>query len=188
MMNFVVKLSVAEVFGLLLLGVTQAVNISSVHAQGYAVCARTERSYIVISGDTLSRIAARYGVSRAGLASHNHIASADLIYRDQLLCIPGSKPVAGVTAVQQLAFKSHSVSVQQQQVPALKTIGSKNPYPYGQCTWWADQRYFQLHHVYVPWTVNANAWQWTARAYEFGWTVSSTPKVGAIMDMRPLVQ
>ncbi len=31
----------------------------------------------------------------------------------------------------------------------------------------------------------ANAWQWTARAYQFGWQVSSQPQVGWIMDLQP---
>ncbi|HEY7415701.1 MAG TPA: CHAP domain-containing protein, partial [Ktedonobacteraceae bacterium] len=43
-------------------------------------------------------------------------------------------------------------------------VGTRNLFPYGQCTWWADQRYHQLHGVYVPWVINANAWQWVARA------------------------
>ncbi len=32
------------------------------------------------------------------------------------------------------------------------------------------------------------AWEWTARAYEFGWKVSSTPTVGSIIDLQPWVQ
>jgi surface antigen len=61
-------------------------------------------------------------------------------------------------------------------------------FPYGSCTWWADQRYFQLHGVFVPWHTQANAWEWTARAYEFGWHVSSKPVVGAIIDLQSGVQ
>src|SRR5436309_741561 len=38
--------------------------------------------------------------------------------------------------------------------------GTSNPYPRGQCTWWADQRYHQIHGYYVPWRTNANAYQW----------------------------
>ncbi|HEV2583133.1 MAG TPA: CHAP domain-containing protein [Ktedonobacteraceae bacterium] len=60
-----------------------------------------------------------------------------------------------------------------------------NVFPYGTCTWWADQRYYQLHGDYVPWHSQANAWQWTARAYDFGWHVSSTPVLGAIINLQP---
>ena len=63
-----------------------------------------------------------------------------------------------------------------------------NVFPYGSCTWWANQRYFQLHAIFVPWRTQSNAWQWTARAYQFGWHVSSSPMVGAIIDLQPGVQ
>jgi N-acetylmuramoyl-L-alanine amidase len=66
--------------------------------------------------------------------------------------------------------------------------GMGNSFPYGQCTWWANQRYHQLHGIYVPWTTNANAWQWTARAYDYHWRVSRSPSVGAIVDLQPWVQ
>ena len=71
---------------------------------------------------------------------------------------------------------------------ALPAIGSSNLFPYGECTWWANQRYFQLHGVFVPWTVNADAFQWSARASDFGWQVSNTASVGAIIDFQPGVQ
>jgi surface antigen len=67
-------------------------------------------------------------------------------------------------------------------------IGTGNYFPYGQCTWWANQRYFQLHGVFVPWRTQSNAWQWTARAYQFGWHVSRLPTVGSIIDLQPWVQ
>jgi surface antigen len=70
----------------------------------------------------------------------------------------------------------------------LPTQGSINLFPYGSCTWWANQRYFQLHGIFVPWQTQSNAWQWTARAYQFGWHVSSSPFVGAIIDLQPGVQ
>lgn len=67
-------------------------------------------------------------------------------------------------------------------------VGGRNVFPYGQCTWWADQRYHQLHGVFVPWRINANAWQWTARATDFGWRISTVPRVGDIMVLQPGVQ
>jgi LysM repeat protein len=45
--------------------------------------------YTVHRGDTLSRIAARYGVSVYALARINHIANIHRIYSGQYLCIPG---------------------------------------------------------------------------------------------------
>lgn len=66
--------------------------------------------------------------------------------------------------------------------------GFVNVFPYGSCTWWANQRYYQLHGVFVPWRIQSNAWQWTARAYQFGWHVSRSPVEGAIIDLQPGVQ
>jgi surface antigen len=71
---------------------------------------------------------------------------------------------------------------------ARSPVGTGNYFPYGQCTWWANQRYFQLHRVFVPWRTQSNAWQWTARAYQFGWHVSRSPTVGSIIDLQPWVQ
>ena len=70
----------------------------------------------------------------------------------------------------------------------LPLQGSVNAFPYGSCTWWASQRYFQLHGMFVPWRTQSNAWQWTARAYQFGWHVSGSPVIGAIIDLQPGVQ
>ena len=67
-------------------------------------------------------------------------------------------------------------------------VGHVNVFPYGACTWWADQRYYQLHGFFVPWRTQANAWQWLARAYQFGWHVSKSPAVGDIMGLQPGVQ
>ncbi len=63
-----------------------------------------------------------------------------------------------------------------------------NWFPYPSCTWWADQRFYQLHGIYVPWHTQADAWQWTARAYQLGWHVSTQASVGAIIDLQPWVQ
>ncbi|BCL82135.1 hypothetical protein ccbrp13_46000 [Ktedonobacteria bacterium brp13] len=66
--------------------------------------------------------------------------------------------------------------------------GISNPFPYGQCTWWASQRYFQLSGVYVPWTINADAYQWSDRARDFHWSVSAQPQAGAIVDLQANIQ
>jgi lipoprotein-anchoring transpeptidase ErfK/SrfK len=47
-------------------------------------------TYVVQRGDTLSRIAARYGVTASALAAANGIRNANLIYTGQLLRIPGA--------------------------------------------------------------------------------------------------
>ncbi|HLL78967.1 MAG TPA: CHAP domain-containing protein, partial [Ktedonobacteraceae bacterium] len=44
------------------------------------------------------------------------------------------------------------------------------------------------HGYFVPWHSQANAWQWTARAHQFGWHVSTRPVLGSIIDLQPWVQ
>jgi len=72
--------------------------------------------------------------------------------------------------------------------PASAPTGSYNWFPYPACTWWADQRYHELHGVYVPWRTQADAWEWTARAQQFGWKVSTRASMGAIINLQPWVQ
>jgi surface antigen len=98
-----------------------------------------------------------------------------MIYINEHICIPG-----GGTTLQ----KSGGAPV----LGPLPALGQANLFPYGQCTWYANQRFYQLHHAYVPWVMGANAWQWTARAYQYHWRVSGSPSVGAIVDLQPWVQ
>ena len=46
-------------------------------------------TYVVVAGDTLGAIAARYGTTVAELAAANHLADPNLIYAGQRLVIPG---------------------------------------------------------------------------------------------------
>ena len=48
--------------------------------------------YVVKRGDTLSGIAAYYGISTKTLQRANHIKNRNRIYVGQRLCIPGHKP------------------------------------------------------------------------------------------------
>jgi len=176
---------------LLFLGATLGVNVAGAHASTYNVCSGTDRTYIVVGGDTLGGIAARNGTSWATLASHNNIANPNLIYINQRICIPGRGALnagngGGVTTyaapVMQTAPVAASVA------PTSSAIGYRNVFPYPACTWWADQRYAQIHGYYVPWTTDAMASQWKDRASEFGWHVSTSPTVGSIIDLQPWVQ
>lgn len=93
---------------------------------------------------------------------------------DQHACIPASVAV----------LKPQTVNGSNALVVARGSKGAKgrsNNFPYGQCTWWADQRYHQLTGAYVPWTSNADAYQWAGEASHYHWKVSNTPKRGSIM-------
>lgn len=145
-------------------------------AMAQRACARGDQRYSVVSGDTLSNIASRYGTSWMALASYNQLANASFILPGEIICIPTSATTTMTT--------SSSLTLS-----SAATIARANLFPYGQCTWWANERYAQLHNgAYVPWTWNSDAWQWTARAYDFHWQVSTTPEVGDIVDLQPGVQ
>lgn len=141
-------------------------------------CSSTSRYVVVQPGDTLAAIAARYNTSWQAVAVHNHIANPNVINVGRQLCIPYSWS-NGHTPNLTIGSSTPSSA-------AVK--GGSNPFPYGQCTWWASNRYHQLTGIYVPWTTQSDAWEWTARAYDFHWNVSSKPTVGAIMDLQPWVQ
>jgi len=157
-------ISVVAVIGILLLGNGLGMHLFGAFAQ--SPCSNGDHAYVVMSGDTLGGIAARYGTTWGRLASYNHIANPNMIYINQKVCIPGPGVSNGPP-------------------PAR---GQGNSFPYGQCTWFAAQRYYQMHGIYVPWTTLSDAWQWTARANDFHWRVSSRPTVGAIVDLQPWVQ
>lgn len=163
---------VLTALGGLLLANALGLNILGVFAS--SPCSSGDATYSVVSGDTLGTIAARYNTSWQNLASYNHLANPNLIYIHQTVCIPGRG-----------GSGSRSPLVSSGPAPVR---GGGNLFSYPQCTWWANQRYFQLHGVYVPWTTQSDAWQWTARALDFHWHVSSTPSVGAIVDLQPWVQ
>ncbi len=183
--NFIAKCSVAAILGLLFLGVTLGTNAGKAHAQSFKTCASGDRAYTVVGGDTLGGIANRYSTSWASLASYNHISDPNFIYVNQVICIPGAGSANGG------GYSSPPVS--QPPVNSSPTnynapVGLGNVFPYGSCTWWANQRYFEMHGYYVPWTTQSEAWEWTARAYQFGWHVSSLPTVGSIVDLQPWVE
>lgn len=159
------------------------VGIKATSASAHGVCASSDTAYTVSLGDTLSAISQRTNNSVQRLASYNKISNPDFILLGQTLCIPGqtasTAPTVAQPAVQSIAHYN---------VQSSAAVGSYNGFPYGQCTYWADERYHQLHGVYVPWVVNSNAWQWVDRAYQYHWRVSSTPSVGSIMVLAPGVQ
>ncbi|HZS78534.1 MAG TPA: LysM peptidoglycan-binding domain-containing protein [Ktedonobacteraceae bacterium] len=157
--------SVLLVVGLFFCGGVLGTQLFGAFAQ--SPCSGGDATYIVHGGDTLGAIAARYHTSWQKLASYNHIHNANMIYVNQAVCIPGRSQVSS---------------------GPMPVRGRGNFFPRGQCTWYAAERYHQLHGIYVPWTTNSDAWLWTTRANQFHWHVSSSPGVGAIIDLQPWVQ
>ena len=174
----------AALLGVFFLSVAFGLNAGDAHAQSFSSCSNGASTYVVVRGDTLSGIAARYGTNWGSLASYNHIANPNFISVNQVICIPARGTVSHSSSPVQSAPANNTLSSNS---PA-SAVGNGNVFPYGQCTWWADQRYYQIHGYFVPWTTQSNAWQWTARAYQFGWHVSGSPSVGSIIDLQPWVQ
>ena len=158
--------SVIAILGILLLGNALGAYLFGAFAKSR--CSSGDRVYVVASGDTLGAIATHYKVNLRRLASYNHIANPNLIYVHQTICIPRAARTAPP--------------------PPAPVKGTGNYFPYGECTWYANKRYHQLHHIYVPWTTNSNAWQCKYRASDFHWHISTRPSVGAIVDLQPWVQ
>ncbi|WP_165423568.1 COG3942 and LysM peptidoglycan-binding domain-containing protein [Ktedonosporobacter rubrisoli] len=179
--SFVVRTGVAAAFGLLSLGTTTlGMGLGRVHASLPASCP-ADYTYTVVRGDTLRSIALSHHVGWQTLATRNRLANPNMIYVQQRLCIPHKG----------LGHEMHMLSparMTEEAAVHAAAIGYRNAFPYGACTWWADQRYHELHGTYVPWTYDANAWQWTARAHDFGWHVSKQPTLGSIIDLQPGVQ
>jgi N-acetylmuramoyl-L-alanine amidase len=160
-----IRLVAVAVLGLVLLG--SGLGSRVIAAFAHSPCSSGDQVYTVVSGDTLGSIATHYHTTWQHLASYNHIANPNVIYINQIVCVPG---------------KPHTSSGP----PPVK--GTGDTFPYGQCTWWASYRYFQLHGIYVPWKMQSDAWEWTARAKDFHWHISSTPSPGAIINLQPWVE
>lgn len=74
------------------------------------------------------------------------------------------------------------------QVMTTAVRGVGNFFAFPQCTWYANKRYHDLHGIFVPWTTQSNANEWTARAHDFHWIVDSRPQKGDIFQLDANVQ
>ncbi|HTK06781.1 MAG TPA: CHAP domain-containing protein [Ktedonobacteraceae bacterium] len=176
------------------------VSNKALHARQTICVPDTTQQHLLVSTKTV-------GVTE--IAVHSSAQSARTTHtRARAVPAPQSTPTASAIGAQSTKAKPIFVSTSDtnraaliqnapmQMAPVVETsamapaneVGHYNPYPYPQCTWWADQRYHQTHGVFVPWTKNAMAWQWKARATDFGWHISSRPTVGSILVLQPGVQ
>jgi surface antigen len=95
---------------------------------------------------------------------------------------------ATATAIMQNDGYDPGAAVSAQYNASLGNVAANgDPFPYGQCTYWADYRYHELTGHWVDW--GGNAYQWAAGANASpGWIVSSTPHFPSIMVFQPSVQ
>lgn len=113
--------------------------------------------YTVKAGDTLQSLAQKYGTSASAITSFND-AEISGITPGERIVIPGGQLQAETPTVSAYNF--------------FATYGS-NGYDFGYCT------YYVASQIAVP-TNWGNAASWAYYARLSGWTVSSTPSVGAI--------
>jgi len=170
---------IVAIIGMFVLNSVLGINIFRAFAD--ISCPTGNAPYTIQSGDTLGSIATAHGTSWQTLAQQNQITDPNVIYANEQICVPSSGTIAAASVVP----ASQPMNTNTNTVPQHNTT---NVFPYGQCTWWADQRYHDLNGYYVPWTTDSNADEWTARATDFNWHVSSQPTVGAIMDFQDGVQ
>jgi surface antigen len=97
-----------------------------------------------------------------------------------------AQQAATVTAVTQDGYQPPTHQTYQGLPQAPSSVGTYDGFTFGQCTYWADYYYHELTGFWVPWSGDAWAWAYGARAD--GWNVSSTPHFPSIIVLQPGVQ
>ena len=98
-----------------------------------SLSSKSSTTYTVQSGDSLSRIANKYGTSVTNLMNANNLKNY-LIYPGQVLKIPSSSSTTNSSSTTQ---------------NASPTFNHQNLYTAGQCTWYVFNRRAKLDHPLV---------------------------------------
>ena len=116
-------MGVGAVLGLLLVALTLSIHAQRAFASTHTVCAKSDKQHVVVQGDTLSWIAYLYHTNWSALASRNHIVNPDLIYTDQVVCIP-VQGFSTATQAQAVSTVPHVVQTQEEhtKVPSTQLI------------------------------------------------------------------
>ncbi len=119
--------------------------------------------YTVQSGDTPSSLASKYRSNESKIVAYNDAEFTGLSVGEQII-IPDGQIIVAPTY-----YYGYSYGF----AFGASAIYGYNGYDYGNCTWYVASQ------IQVPanW---GNAATWAAGARAAGWTVSSTPSVGAI--------
>lgn len=81
------------------LRLTDAAAVAAVAATPIAASTASPSSYVIAKGDTISRIAARFGISTQAVLTANGLTWTSIIYPGQKLAIPSSGPVLATVPV-----------------------------------------------------------------------------------------
>ncbi|MBJ6364388.1 LysM peptidoglycan-binding domain-containing protein [Staphylococcus hominis] len=134
-----------------------------------SLSSKASTTYTVQSGDSLSRIANKYGTSVTDLMNANNFSNY-LIYPGQVLKIPSSSSTTN----------SSSTTASQSTGYSSPTFNHQNLYTAGQCTWYVFNRRAQARSpISTYWS---DAKYWTYNAASDGYIVNHTPTVGSIMQ------
>ncbi len=173
--QMVAKTGLAAVFGLFMSGIAVGGNVEGTQ------------------GAPVTRVAPISGVSSCPKGDHTYTStrSASGAYNGVGTDRTGSANCAPVRSTTYRPAVKQTLNALQApmsftRAQAMVAAGSGNTFPYGVCTWYADQRYHELHGTYVPW--HGNAYAWPQGANEYGWRVSSAPSVGSIIALQSWVQ
>jgi len=176
--SIVANVGMITLLGTLVVGNSQGAQVKRAQAQpsiGCAVCATFQ---LTAGTNIYPRVRLKWippRIAASKIIAHPVVVTGSPVTTTPVHATPTANPPA------------HTGTPAPTPVPPGPNPGV-NVFPYPSCTWWADQRYYQLHGIFVPWHAQANAWQWTARAYQYGWHVSSSPVVGAIINLQSGVQ
>jgi surface antigen len=170
---FVARASLAAVFGLLISAVAVGENV-----EGTQVAPVTRATPLTGVSSACPGGDHTYTSTRSKSVRSHHTVQA--------ICTPDRSMAYRPAVVVKPSLNALQVSKSFTRAQTRVAAGTGNTFPYGACTWYADQRYHELHGAYVPWRGNAYAWPQGANAY--GWRVSSAPSVGSIIALQSGVQ
>lgn len=128
--------------------------------------------YTVKAGDTVAELAKKYDAEKARIISFNDLEISGLQNGMKIIIPGGSKPAAPAPTT------ATGTGIFSPSVPQAHYGG--NGYAYGYCTYYAAARRAALGKPIPSNWGNASSWAYFAAAQ--GFTVSSTPRVGAIMQ------
>jgi surface antigen len=133
--------------------------------------------HTVEDGETLSSLVAKYDGNLEATLAFNGLGEGNKIKQYQKLLIVGGEkidPQPRVASADNGSSYSTATSNSSSVPNSISASGSSyNRFPYGWCTWYVASR------RNVPWSGNAGAWLYNARA--MGYSTGHSPTVGAIV-------
>lgn len=129
--------------------------------------------HTVATGDTLTKIANRYGVNEAMIVSQNDLYAEELKVGMKVMIPDAEIPEAPKPSPTQTQIARGNTSTLTNKVSYVPSSSGPNHFPYGWCTWWVASK------RNIPWS--GNAWQWYGNAQAYGRPVGQTPVPGAVV-------